>query len=200
MLKIAVVGSFSAAAALTFAPLAAADDLTSILDTEISGLNDIFTVETDLAGVPSTDITAPTTGDPFDTITGTTDISAVQGAGQDVSGDWVLNSGVSPTEFDYLVYGVDPTAAGLSPDPGSYDVFNGALVEFADALNVELYSLENNGALDTTVGDFIGSPTTIADALATGNATDAAEYFLQYGLGDLSGFLDIDIASLLGSL
>ena len=196
MLKIAVVGSFSAAAALTFAPLAAADDLTSALDTEVSALNDIFTVETDLAG-DSSDVTTNSSG--FD-IVPLADVPTVQGAGTDVSNEgWVLNSGVSPTEFDYLVYGVDPTAAGLSPDPGSYDVFNGALTEFADALNVELYSLENNGALDTNPADFFGSLTP-TELSGLGTATDAAEYFLQYGLGDLSGFLDIDIASLLGSL
>ena len=102
-----------------------------------------------------------------------------------------------PTTLDYELYGLNPIA-NASGDPGSYSVFNGALVEFDDALNVELYALENNGALDTNPTDFIGSQTT--DALAMGNATDAAEYFLQYGLGDLSGFLDIDIASLLGSL
>ena len=187
MLKIAVIGSFSAAAALTFAPLAAADDLTSAVGIEVSALNDIFTVETDLAGVPSTDVTTPTSG--FDTIT-TADISTVQGSG----------TTLGTTPFDYLVYGVDPSAAGLAGDPGSYNVFNGALVEFADALNVELYSLENNGALDTNTADFIGSMGTIDHALGLGSATDAAEYFLQYGLGDLSGFLDIDIASLLGSL
>jgi hypothetical protein len=175
MLKIAVIGSFSAAAALTFAPLAAADDLTSTLDTEVSALNDIFTVETDLAG-DSSDVT---TSGGYDIIT-PSDVTDVQGSGT--------------TPFDYLVYGVDPTAAGLASDTGSYNVFNGALVEFADALNVEEYALENNGALipsaDATA-DLIGSSTTINDALATGTATDAAEYFLNYGLGDLSGFLDI---------
>jgi len=174
MLKIAVIGSFSAAAALTFAPLAAADDLTSTLDTEVSALNDIFTVETDLAG-DSSDVTAATSSNPFDIIT-TADISTVQGSGT--------------TAFDYLVYGVDPTAAGLAGDPGSYNVFNGALVEFADALNVEEYALENNGALDTNPADFIGSLTT-GELSSLGTATDAAEYFLQYGLGDLAGFLDI---------
>jgi hypothetical protein len=175
MLKAAVIGGFSAAAALTFAPLAAADDLTSTLDTEVSALNDIFTVETDLAG-DSSDVVAPTASNPFDIIN-PTDLVAVQGAGT--------------TPFDYLVYGVDPTAAGLADDPGSYNVFNGALVEFADALNVEEYALENNGALDTNTADFIGSSGTIDAALTTGTATDAAEYFLNYGLGDLAGFFDI---------
>lgn len=138
-------------------------------------LNDIFTVETDLAG-DSSDVTASTASNPFDIIT-SSDISTVQGSGA--------------TPFDYLVYGADPTAAGPASDPGSYNVFNGALVEFADALNVEEYALENNGALDTNTADFIGSIGTIHNAIDTGTATDAAEYFLQFGLGDLQGFFDI---------
>ena len=95
--------------------------------------------------------------------------------------------GTGTTPFDYLIYGLDPSAAGLSGDPGSYDVFNGALTEFSDALNVELYSLENNGAL-IPAADLIGSSTNIADGLA---ATNPAEFFLNFGLGDLQGFFDI---------
>ena len=40
--KIAVVGSFAAGAALALAPIASADDLTSIVDSEISLSNSIF--------------------------------------------------------------------------------------------------------------------------------------------------------------
>jgi hypothetical protein len=173
--KIAVLGGFAAGAAVAFAPLASADDLTSVLDTEISSLNSIFTTEATIAG-DSSDITSATAANPFDIIT-PADIATVQGAGT--------------TPFDYLIYGVDPTNAGISPDPGAYDVFNGALTEFSDALNVELYSLQNNGALDTNVADFIGSSSSIADGLSQANATDAAEYFLNFGLGDLQGFFDI---------
>jgi hypothetical protein len=174
--KIAVVGSLAAGAALAFAPIAAADDLTSTVDSEISSLNALFTTDTTLAGVPSTDIVTSTTPGVFDTIA-TADITAVQGTGT--------------TAFDYLVYGVDPSAAGLASDPGSYNVFNGALTEFDDALNVELYALENNGALDPNTADFIGSISTIDHALGLSTATDAAEYFFQFGLGDLAGFLDV---------
>jgi hypothetical protein len=68
-------------------------------------------------------------------------------------------------------------------------VFNGALTEFSDAYNVELYSLLNPGvAVDTIpTADLIGSSTNIADGLAS---TDPAEFFLNFGLGDLSGFFD----------
>ena len=45
--------------------------------------------------------------------------------------------------------------AGISADPGPYSVFNGALTEFDDAYNVELYAAENNGFLDTLSGEDI---------------------------------------------
>ena len=190
MLKIAVIGSFSAAAALTFAPLAAADDLTSAVGIEVSALNDIFTVETDLAGVPSTDVTTPTSG--FDTIT-TGDIGTVQGAGTPdlTTGAWNLNTGVSPTEFDYLTYGLNPTGAGLVDDPGSYDVFNGALARFADALNAAGAGLETNDGLASAIpsGDLIGGD--VSGITSTTTDFGAALDFLQAGLGDLSGFFDL---------
>jgi hypothetical protein len=171
--KIAVVGSFAAGAALALAPIASADDLTTIDSDEISVLNSIFTIETDLAG-DSSDVTLANAANPFDIIT-PADITAVQGAGS--------------TPFDFLVYGLDPSAAGLASDPGSYNVLNGALTEFSDAYNVELYSLLNPGvAVDTIpLTDLIGSSTNIADGLA---ATDPAEFFFNFGLGDLSGFFD----------
>ena len=39
----------------------------------------------------------------------------------------------------------DSTRPTLTTDPGSYDVFNGALIKFDDAFNVELYALVNAG-------------------------------------------------------
>jgi hypothetical protein len=176
----AVVGGFAAAAALAFAPLASADDLSSVLSGEESLLNSIFVGETSLAG-DSSDVTAPTSTDPFDIIT-PADISTVQGSGT--------------TTFDYLVYGVDPNEAGLSSDPGSYDVYNGALTELSDAYNVGYYALLNDGALDTTTADYIGSSTVINDALAGGTATDAFDYFWNYAVGDLSGFFDTNLSFL----
>jgi hypothetical protein len=157
---------------VAFAPLASADDLTTVVGSEISSLNSIFTTEATLAG-DSSDIIPPTAGNPFDTIPLT---------------DAPL-SGTSP--LDYELYGVDPAVAGPSSDPGAYDVFNGALGKFDDALYVELYALENNGALDPNAADFIGSASSISDALGQANVTDAAEYFFNFGLGDLQGFFDI---------
>ena len=48
------------------------------------------------------------------------------------------------TTFDDLLYGFNP--ANLTSDPGAYDVFNGALTKFDDALNFGVYALENGGA------------------------------------------------------
>jgi hypothetical protein len=186
--KIAVIGSFAAGAALGLAPLAAADPaatdpLIGVVGSEESLLNSLFVSEADLAGVGG-DVTGSTATNPFDIIT-PADITTVQGTGT--------------TPFDFLVYGVDPSAAGLASDPGSYNVFNGALVEFDDALNVELYSLENNGALmpdATAATDLIGSATTIDNALDLGTATNAADYFWNFGVGDLSGFLQVPLTFL----
>ena len=51
MRKIAVVGSFAAGAALALAPIASADDLSSIVDSEISLSNSIFDSEAALAEI-----------------------------------------------------------------------------------------------------------------------------------------------------
>jgi len=171
--KTAVLGGFALGAAVAFAPLASADDLTTVVDSEISSLNSIFTTEADLAGDGSA-VIAPTDAQPFDTI---------PSMDAPLSGTGTLDS---------LLYGVDPLAAGPSPDPGAYDVFNGALVEFDDAFNVELNSLLNPGDVIPT-DDLFGSATNIADGLAS---ADPATYFFDFGLGDLSGFLQVDLASL----
>ncbi len=135
MRKIAVVGGFAVGAAVAFAPLAAADptDITSTVDSEITSLNSLFTADADLAGVPSGDIEGGTTAGTFETIL-SQDVSAVEGTG----------ATLGTTPFDELVYGFNP--ANVTTDPGSFDVFNGALGEFDDAANVGLYALENGGA------------------------------------------------------
>jgi hypothetical protein len=81
--------------------------------------------------------------------------------------------------FDSLVFG----AAGPSTDPGSYDVLNGALGQFFDAYNVELYSLLNGGDI-LPVADLIGTHT----EFLTGSVSTAVTDFLQQGLGDLAGY------------
>jgi hypothetical protein len=77
--KIAVVGGLAVGAALTFAPLVSADDLSSVVSGEESLLNSLFTSDAALAG-DSADVTAPTATNPFDIIT-PADIATVQGTG-----------------------------------------------------------------------------------------------------------------------
>jgi hypothetical protein len=184
--KIAVFGGLAAGAALAFAPLAWADPaavdptlVTDTLSSEESLLNSLFVTDAALAG-DSGDVAAPTATDPFDTII-PADVSAVQDKGT--------------TLFDYLVYGVNPEAAGLSSDPGSYDDFNGALTEFDNAFNVELYSLFNGGNLDTSVGDYIQN-SSLDHALTLGSTTDPFDYLYNVGIGDLSGFLQTPLTFL----
>lgn len=172
--KIAVVGSFAAGVALALAPLASADDLTPTIDSEISSLNSIFQGDLSLAGVPSADYTVGGTG-VFDTIN-PGDVTAVQGTGT--------------TEFDYLVYGLDPKLAGLASDPGSYNVDNGALTEFDDAYNALVYAADYNNALIPAT-DLFGSGTEIGTALGTGSDLGAAGDFFSAGLADLAGFFGI---------
>jgi hypothetical protein len=177
--KIAVVGGFAVGAALAFAPLASADTLTSTVDSEVALLNSLFLSDTTLAGVPASELVTSTTPGVFD-IVNPLDITAVQGAG------------TIPTAFDYLVYGINPIGAGLASDPGAYNVLNGALTEWSDAYNTELYSLLNAGALIPAT-DLIGSSETIADAFGngTGSVSDVATYFYEFGANDLAGYLDL---------
>jgi hypothetical protein len=171
MRKIVVVGSFAAGAALAFAPIAAADDLTSTVDSEISSLNSLFTEDTTLAGVPSGDIT--TAADGFDIIKAA-DVSSLE---------------TSNTTFDDLVYGLNP--ANETPDPGAYDVFNGALARFDDAYNIGLYALENNGAMLPTTDfatDLFGNTASLTSELSGLTATQAVSDLIGNGFSDLLGY------------
>jgi hypothetical protein len=173
--KIAVIGGFAAGAAVAFAPLASADDLTTVLDSEIASENSLFQLDATLAGVPSSDYSVV---DGFDTINAT-DISTVQGTGT--------------TPFDYLIYGVDPSKAGLAGDPGSFNDLNGAVTKFDDAYNVLLYAAENKDALIPS-SDLFGNH--ISDALAGGSDASAFEYFYNFAIGDLSGFFQDNLSAL----
>ncbi|MGA8329682.1 MAG: hypothetical protein WB777_10360 [Mycobacterium sp.] len=167
--KIAVVGGFAVAAALTSAPLASADDLTPTVDSEIASLNSIFESEAAIAG-DSADVTLGGTG-ALDTIT---------------PSDAPI---VAPlTTLDYELYGpwADSLSAnGLLTDtaPGAQDVFNGALVEFDDAYNtvVSLFL----GDEDVPVTDLIGAADQALDA--GGVDADPALFanFVNTGVTDL---------------
>jgi len=172
MRKIAVIGGLAAGAALAFAPLASADDLTTTFDSEISSLNSIITSEADLAGVGSAVIPG-TVAQPFDTI------------------PLVDAPNTTPyTPLDYELYGISPAFSGPASDPGSYNVFNGALTEFDDAYNSEAYGLLNSNAL-VPEADLFGSAHEIGIALGTGTDVGAATTFFDAGLADLTGFFDV---------
>jgi hypothetical protein len=166
--KIAVVGGFAAGAALAFAPLASADDLTTTLDSEIAQANTIFQGDLTAADVPASDYSLGGTG-VFDTINAG-DVATVE----------------NNATFDDLVFGLNP--ANESTDPGAYDVFNGALVEFDDAYNSLLYAADYSGNL-IPAADLFGSATDISTALATDSDFGAAGDFLSNGFADLVGLL-----------
>jgi hypothetical protein len=95
----------------------------------------------------------------------------------------------TPTILDFELYGLNPIANAAS-DPGAFSEFNGALVNFDDAYNVELFSLLNPTAAIGTIPltDLFGSASGIGEALATGTASGAAGDFLTDGFADLTGF------------
>jgi hypothetical protein len=163
--KIAVVGGFAVGSALAFAPLASADDLTPLVDSEISTLNSIFVSEVAVSGGPASGVIITNGANTFDTTT-------LQ---------YAPDSG-TPTLLDYELYGLDPIS-NASSDPGASDVFNGALVAFDDAYNVELYSVLNAGALPPAA-DLIGSATFIDDGLRL-PVDDGSAYFFTFGVEDL---------------
>jgi hypothetical protein len=162
--KIAAVGSIVAGAALAFAPLAAADDLTTTVDAEISSLNSLFESEVAVAG-DTADLTQAT--DVLDTI--------LPADAPDVA---------PLTTLDYELYGplADLLNGPFDAAPGAQDVFDGALVEFDDAYNT---------LASFALGDAVISPSDllgVADAgLDDGTLTDAALFgtFLNTGVSDL---------------
>jgi hypothetical protein len=166
--KIAVVGGFAVAAALTSAPLASADDLTTTVDSEIASLNSSFTLEADLAG-DSADITPGGTG-VLDTIlpADAPDAAPLTTLDYELYGPW---AGALPT-------------ADLDPAPGAQDVANGALVEFDDAYNALAFGLDGDATNVIPTTDLIG----LADqGLDTGSVSDAVLFgsFFDTGVSDL---------------
>jgi len=185
--KIAVVGGFAVAAALTSAPLASADDLTTTVDSEIASLNSIFESEAAIAG-DSADVTAGGTG-VLDTI---------------LPAD--APDAAPLTTLDYELYGPfangligvdDPTSGDpyLDPAPGAQDVSNGALAEFDDAYNAVAFGLNDSALIPTT--DLV-SPVDIATVEAGSIATEAGLFanFFDTGLTDVLAGLFVPFDSL----
>jgi hypothetical protein len=171
--KIAVVGGFAVGAALTLAPLASADTPVdpSIIDSEIASLNSLFAADTTAAAVPTADL-----------VTGTNEFTTI--------GQSFVSTVEANTTFDELVYGFNP--ANLTTDPGSYDVLNGAITKFDDALNVGIYALENAGS-NVPLADFatdgvFGLSNTAATDLAAETASQAITTLLGDSYSDLLGF------------
>jgi hypothetical protein len=157
------------------APLASADTPVdpSIIDSEIASLNSLFAADTTAAGVSSTDIATGGTG-VFTTIPLGADVTTVE----------------ANTTFDDLVYGFNPS--NLTTDPGSYDVFNGALTKFDDAINVGIYALENTGnnipLTDFATDGVFGLSSTAASDLAGETASAAITTLLTDSYSDLLGY------------
>jgi hypothetical protein len=158
----------SAAADPAAAPIV---DITSTVNSEIASMNALFVGEADLAGKGMDVIThGPNT---FDTI-------PLADA---------PNTGTVPTILGYELYGLNPIGNAAS-DPGAFSEFNGALVNFDDAYNLELFSLLNPTATlgDVPMADLFGSAGGISEALATGSFSSAITDFLTDGYNDLVGY------------
>ena len=163
--KLAALGTFFAGAALTFAPLASADDLTAIVDSEISSLNSIFEAEAAVAGVSADVVSSP----------GLLDTISLADAPD-----------TTPlTTLDYELYGPFVGILDLSSfdaTPGAQDLFNGALVEFDDAYTTFAAFFEGTDPIPAT--DLLG----LADiALDDGTISDVTLFgnFLDTGVADL---------------
>ncbi|WIM89430.1 hypothetical protein PT015_08325 [Candidatus Mycobacterium wuenschmannii] len=179
--KIAVAAGFACGATLAFAPLAQADlgdTVSSTLAGEVGIQNSLFETYAALGGV--TDVVKGGAAGVYDHLG---DLS--KDAPQLFPGTSTLGE-VTPLES--YIYGTNPILAGISDTTGPYNEFNGALTQFYDAYNVYAFAAANNGALDTNVGDYLGSTSTITHALDTGSIAGAAQYFYNFGLGDLNGF------------
>ncbi len=134
-------------------------DINPTIGNEIVQLNQLFELDGRLAGADVYGDIAPHG-------------STLYGVGFDT-----IAPADTTTAFDSLVFG----AAGPSPDPGSYDVLNGALGEFFNAFNVEDYSLINSGAL-LPAFDIIGTHAELGTVAAS-----VSEY-LTLGFQDLAGY------------
>jgi hypothetical protein len=186
--QIAAAAGIATGAALAFAPLASAAptdliDFESINSSEITALNSLFTFGAQLTGVPDTAYDSAPGGLLALTPEG---IAAYAPQLTDPSQVGDL------TAFEYYLYGVDPIEAGISSGSGAYNVFNGAVIQFADSLNATLYGLLNPTG-DAPADIFLGSDTNVAAALASDNP---AVWFYDRGIGDLGGYFQQDLSSL----
>lgn len=106
-------------------------------------LNDLFQFDAALVG-DSNDITVATTPGVFDTFASTADL--LKDAPQTT-----VPADVTPLEYE--LYGVNPIAAGISGGTGPYNELNGALTEFYNAYNSDVYGVLNGNTdlIPTTI-------------------------------------------------
>lgn len=184
--KIGVIGSFAAGAALALAPLAAADadtdtfDWSGIVKSQHDSMNWLFSTGANLTGVPAADIIKPTDDYPFATIT---------------HGDLLEQEA-----FAQLLYGANWAEEMSSGDSGSYNLLNGALMEFYNGGNTFMWALMNGGDnLDWDSGALFGGNAAmeIADAAAlSGDGWTQANDYFELGFNDLLGYFspaDVDV-------
>lgn len=175
--KIGVIGTFAAGAALALAPLAAAEepeafDWSGIVKSQHDSMNWLFTTGASVSGVPATDIVPASATYPFATI----------------SHDDLLGQ----EAFAQLLYGANWAEEMSDGDSGSYNLLNGALMEFNNGSNTFMWALMNNGDnLDWDSGALFGGSAAIAIADAAATSGDgwaqAGDYF-ELGFNDLLGY------------
>jgi hypothetical protein len=165
--KIAV-GIVAAGAALVFAPVASADDLTTTVDSEILSLNSIFESEAAIAGDSAGLVSS----------TGTLDTILPADAPD-----------VAPfTTLDYELYGplANLLVGNLDSAPGAGRCAERRVVEFDDAYNTFASLLLGDDSV-VPATDLLG----LADAaLDDGTLTDAALFgnFFDTGVNDLFAY------------
>lgn len=183
--KIGVIGSFAAGAALALAPLAAAADedttpkpfdWSGIVNSQHQSMNWLFNTGATLTDVPKDDIVAASDAYPFATI----------------SRENLLEN----ADFAKLIYGSNWEDEMSSGATGSYNLLNGALMEFNNGSNTFLWALMNNGdTLDWDSGALFGGNAAmeIADN-ATSGWTQASDYF-ELGFQDILGYFAVPDAA-----
>lgn len=175
--KIGVIGSFAAGAALALAPLAAAQDepttnefnWSGIVKSQHDSMNWLFNTGAKLTDVPEDKIVQAGDAYPFATIS--------------------RENLLANEDFAKLIYGSNWADEMSSGATGSYNLLNGALMEFNNGSNTFLWALMNNGdALDWDSGALFGGNAAmeIADNATSGWA-QAGDYF-ELGFQDLLGY------------
>lgn len=179
--KIGVVGAFAAGAAFALAPLAAAApdapdtqafNWSSIVDSQHDSMNWLFNTGASFTGVPAADIIPASDANPFATIT---------------HPNLAANDA-----FAQLVYGTNWAAEMSDGDTGSYNLLNGALLEFNNGSNTMLWALMNDGDnLDWDSGALFGGNAAMdiaTDAAASGDGWGQASDYFELGFNDLLGY------------